>query len=68
MRRVSIPETRNTKALVVALCTYETAAITTGRVPTLTALHRRWPVVGLALVGALVVHFWAPESVIDPLA
>ncbi len=68
MRWATIPETRNTKALVVALCGWEIGAITTGRIPTLTALHRRWPIVGLALVGALVVHFWAPESVIDPLA
>lgn len=68
MRRVCIPETRSTKALVVALCGYESAAIITGRIPTLTALHRRWPVVGIALVGALVVHFWAPDSGIDPLA
>lgn len=67
MRGLSIPETPHTKALVVALCSYETAAIVTGRIPTLTALHRRWPAVGLVLVGALAVHFWAPESVIDPL-
>lgn len=68
MRHLCIPETRHTKALVVALCGYEIGAITTGRVPTLTAMHRRWPIVGLALVSALVVHFWAPENVIDPLA
>ena len=60
MRRPSIPETSATKALVSVLCAYEVTAICSGRVPTITALHRRWPIVGVALVGALVVHFWAP--------
>ena len=59
-----IPETNETKALVVALCGYECVAILSGRVPTITALHRRWPVVGLAIVGALAVHFWAPTPTI----
>ena len=60
--RAVIPETRETKALVVALCSYEVLAISTGRTPTLTALNRRWPVVGFALLGALAVHFWATEG------
>ena len=60
MRCPTIPETSTTKALVATLCTWEVAAIISGRVPTITALHRRWPVVGVALVGALAVHFWAP--------
>lgn len=68
MRRLAIPETRQTKALVVALCGYEVAAIVTGRTPTLTALHRRWPIVGAALIGALALHFWTPEDfTLDPL-
>lgn len=52
-----IPENRATKALVVALCSYEVAAICTGRTPTLTALNRRWPVIGVAITAALAVHF-----------
>lgn len=60
MRCPAIPETPATKALVATLCAYEVAAITTSVVPTITALHRRWPVVGAVLVGALAIHFWAP--------
>lgn len=55
-----IPETRATKALVATLCGYEVAAITTGRVPTITALNRRWPALGAALVAALAIHFAVP--------
>lgn len=58
MSRALIPETPTTKALVAALCTYETAAIVSGRVPTITALHRRWPAIGAAIVTSLAVHFW----------
>jgi hypothetical protein len=58
--RLHVPETRETKALVVAFCSYEVAAVTTGLLPTITALTRRWPLLGVALVGALAVHFWAP--------
>jgi hypothetical protein len=61
MSRLVIPETPATKALVATLCAYEVAAITSGRVPTLTALNRRWPAVGMALVGALAVHFWVHD-------
>jgi hypothetical protein len=63
MSRPHIPETPLTKGIVAALCTYEAAAICTGRVPTITALNRRWPVVGAALVGALALHFWTPVPV-----
>lgn len=62
--RVVIPETPAVKAAVAALCAYEAVAICTGRVPTITALNRRWPVVGAALVTALAVHFWAPVPVV----
>jgi hypothetical protein len=63
MPRPHIPENRATKAVVAALCAYESVAITTGRVPTITALNRRWPVVGVALVGALALHFWTPAPI-----
>lgn len=52
-----IPETSTTKAIVSVLCAYECVAIQT-RLPTLTALHRRQPIVGTAIVAALVVHFF----------
>ena len=58
--RLTIPENRATKACVAALCAYETAAIVSGRVPTITALNHRWPAVGAVLVGALALHFWTP--------
>lgn len=61
MPRVVIPETPATKALVAGLCGYEVVAITTGRVPTITALNRRCPVLGAALLGALAVHFFGRE-------
>lgn len=57
MRRLHIPETPATKALVATLCAYEVAAITTARVPTITAINRRWPALGLAIVVSLAVHF-----------
>lgn len=62
MLRVTIPETRATKALVALLCAYEVAAITTGRVPTITTLNHRQPLVGAVLVGALALHFWTPPE------
>lgn len=50
---------RAAKYAVASLCSYEVAAITTGRVPTLTALNRRWPVVGVGIVAGLTWHFHA---------
>lgn len=64
MHRPSIPETGATKALVCVLCCYEVGAIISGRIPTITALHRRWPVIGVVLVGALVVHFLPTPEVL----
>ncbi|WP_067428397.1 hypothetical protein [Nocardioides jensenii] len=61
MARVAIPETPTTKALVAAICSYEVAAIVTRRFPTVTAFHRRWPAVGIALLGALAIHFFTPD-------
>lgn len=66
MRGMSIPETPETKALVVALCGYEIAAILTGRLPTLTAINSRHPALGVVLVGALAVHFWIPTPTSPP--
>lgn len=63
MRRAHIPENRATKAVVVGLCAWEVVAITTGRVPTITTLNRRWPAVGVVLVGALALHFWTPAPI-----
>lgn len=57
IRRVVIPETPTTKALVAAVCTYETVAILTGRFPTITTLSHRHPIVGAAIVLALAIHF-----------
>lgn len=48
---------RAEKALVVGLCSYEVAAILTGRVPTITAMSRRRPAVGAAILTALAWHF-----------
>lgn len=63
MRAPSIPENRTTKAVVAGICAYECAAIVTHRVPTITTLNRRWPAVGVVLVGALALHFWTPAPI-----
>lgn len=47
------------KAVVVAACSYEVAAILTRRVPTITALDKRYPVIGATIVTALAWHFAA---------
>lgn len=68
-RRLSIPETTVTKGIVAGICTYETVAILSGFVPnvptlpTITVLNRRHPVIGVALVGALALHFWTPAPI-----
>ena len=59
--RLVIPETPTTKAIVCGLCVYEVAAIATGRIPTITALHQRHPLIGVVLIAALVVHFCTPD-------
>ena len=63
LSRPGIPENRATKAILAGICTYETAAIITGRVPTITTLNRRHPVIGVVLVGALALHFWTPAPI-----
>jgi uncharacterized membrane protein YuzA (DUF378 family) len=52
------------KWLTVGLCSYEITAILTGRVPTITRLSRRYPVVGAALTAAIGFHFatWKDEK------
>lgn len=65
MRCPSIPETPVTKTIAGALCAYEVVALVTP-LPTITVLTKRWPVIGAALIGALVVHFWVPTP--QPLA
>lgn len=63
MRRPTIPETPLTKAVVAGLCAYEVAAITTGRVPTISTLNRRHPALGVVLLSALALHFWTPAPI-----
>jgi hypothetical protein len=46
------------KWLAAGLCSYEVAAVTTGRAPTLTALSARHRWLGPVLVGGLAVHLW----------
>lgn len=46
------------KAAVLALCSWEVAAISTGKVPTLTVLSRRWPLLRVALPLGLAVHLY----------
>lgn len=69
MRCPTIPETPVVKAAVACLCAYETTAIISGFVPTMTTLptitvlNHRWPAIGAALVGALALHFWGPDPI-----
>lgn len=58
MRALStIEESAPVRVLVASLCAYEAAAILIGGVPTITALHRRRPVIGRSIVVALAWHF-----------
>jgi hypothetical protein len=47
------------RAIVAALCAYETVAIMadSDRIPTITSVQSRRPVLGAALTGMLGVHF-----------
>lgn len=45
------------KALVAVACAYEVVAITTGKLPTVTRITRRYPVVGVAVLAVLAKHF-----------
>jgi len=57
-----LEESDAVKAVVAGLCTYETLAILTGRAPTITAIHRRYPVIGVVIVAALAWHFRPPKE------
>jgi hypothetical protein len=49
------------KHVVLSLCAYEVAAIVTGRIPTLTALQKRYRFIGPLIVGGLFVHFYLDD-------
>lgn len=57
-----VEESRPVKVIVAALCGYETVAITTGLFPTVTRLHRDHPIIGVAIISALVWHFLPPKG------
>jgi hypothetical protein len=44
--------------IAAALCSYEVAAVTTRRMPTLTQLCRRHPWLAPVLIGSLTVHLY----------
>lgn len=52
-----VEESPAARVVVASICAYEAAAITTGLVPTITACHRRHPIIGVLIVTALVWHF-----------
>lgn len=52
-----VEESRAVKVIVTGACAYETVAITTGLVPTITRIHRSHPIVGWSIVAALAWHF-----------
>jgi hypothetical protein len=51
------------KWAAAGLCGYETAAICSGRVPTLTMLCRRYQWLAPLLVGALAVHLYRDRRI-----
>lgn len=57
-----IEESPLAKAAVVAGCAYEVVAVTTGLIPPITTVCRRFPSLGAALVAALVWHFRREET------
>jgi hypothetical protein len=44
--------------IVIGLCSYEVVAIVTGRIPTLTALQKRYRVLGPVILTGLALHFY----------
>lgn len=57
MRLQELEESTPLRAVVATVCAYEVVAIASGVVPTVTALHRRHPWIGTAIVTALSWHF-----------
>lgn len=53
---------RHGRRVVIALCSWEVAALLTRRVPTLSELVRRSPLIGAALLGALVHHWYIEQE------
>lgn len=53
------------KGAVLVLCAYETAAIVSGRVPTVTALSRRYRAVEVALIAAFIADVHTHERTAD---
>lgn len=52
------------RGLVVGLCGYEVAAVTSGKWPPITALCERYKALAPALVLALAIHLaWSPPQV-----
>lgn len=47
------------RALVAGVCAWEVLAITTGRVPTVSRVSRRWPTFGAVVLDVLDIHFSA---------
>lgn len=57
---------RAAKAAVVAICAYETVAITSSRLPTLSTLCRRRRAVEVALLALLLAHLHVARRVPEP--
>lgn len=48
--------------LVAGLCGYEVVAIVSGKLPTLTALDRKyWHLLSPVIIGGLMVHFYMED-------
>lgn len=50
------------RASVAAICAYEAIAITSRKVPTITTIQTRQPVIGVCLVTWLAVHFYRADQ------
>ena len=53
--------------VVGAFCGYEAAAIFSGKLPTLSSLQRKHPILGALIVGWLAIHFLRYEREPTPL-
>lgn len=60
MRRAVIPENRATKTILLGIFAYEAAALPEkSPLPSITALNERRPLVGVTILIALGLHFYA---------